>query len=97
MTIKNSKRLRISVFRSNCATYAQIIDDNSGKTLFAACTKSIQDKISPAEKAAKLGEELAQKAKRLKVKDVYFDRGKYKYHGRVKALAEGLRKGGLEF
>ena len=83
----NKKRLRLSVFRSHKYIYAQIIDDQQGVTLAAAKGKE----------SFKAGEELAKRAVKKGVKKVWFDRRKYKYHGRVKALAEGARKGGLEF
>lgn len=82
-----NKRLRLSVFRSNKYIYSQIIDDEKGATLVAARGKQ------PLE----VGKILAKKATKLGIKKVWFDRRRYKYHGRVKALAEGARKGGLEF
>lgn len=91
---------RISVFRSNTEIYAQIIDDATGQTLAAASSK---DKSIAAQKAPKadiakmVGTVLAQKAIDLGIKDVIFDRGGYLFHGRVKALAEGAREGGLQF
>lgn len=81
------KRARLSVFRSNRYIYAQVIDDTKGATLVAA----------KGELPLKVGEEIAQKALKKKIKDVVFDRGRYRYHGRVKALAEAARKGGLNF
>jgi len=80
-------RARLSVFRSNRYIYAQVIDDKKAVTLTAARGKS----------PLKVGEEIAKKALAKKVKDVVFDRGRYRYHGRVKALAEAARKGGLNF
>jgi large subunit ribosomal protein L18 len=83
------KRPRLSIFRSNKSLYAQVIDDEKGVTLAAA---------KGAKNAGeKVGEELAKKAAAKKVKSVVFDRNGFKFHGRVKALAEGARKGGLEF
>lgn len=82
-----SKRPRISVFRSNKYIYCQIIDDETGKTLVAASGKQ----------PSQVGRILAQKALKKGIKKVWFDRGRYKYHGRVKALAEEARKGGLKF
>ncbi len=84
-------RPRLSVFRSNKHIYAQLIDDQAGETLAAA---SGGGDISTA---SKVGKDLAKKALKLKIKKVVFDRGGYKYHGRVKALAEGARQGGLGF
>lgn len=84
---KLGDRPRLSVFRSNKFIYAQIIDDDKSVTLVAA----------KGEKASLVGEDLAKKAVAKKIKDVVFDRGSYKYHGRVKILAEAARKGGLNF
>lgn len=89
---------RLSVFRSNMYISAQIIDDVKGVTLVSAHMKELKDvKGTPTEKAEALGVALAQKAKNAKVTKVVFDKGGYKYHGKVKAFAEALRKGGLEF
>mgnify|MGYP001571146619 CR=1 FL=1 len=101
-------RPRISVFRSNRHIFAQIIDDAMGVTLVSAgdlkSSRSKGSKIKPAlltgrktESARKVGQELAKAAKSKKIEFVAFDRGGYKYQGRVKALAEGARKGGLKF
>jgi len=94
-----AKRPRLSVFRSNKRIYAQLIDDEARKTLLAASEKEIKPKAKQAktEKAKLVGEILAKKALRKKIKQVVFDRGPFRYHGRVKALAEGARKGGLKF
>ncbi|MBP8591149.1 50S ribosomal protein L18 [Candidatus Shapirobacteria bacterium] len=89
---------RLSVFRSSRYISAQIIDDQKGKTLIGVNEKMLQDKKgTKTERAYALGEYLAQRAKDKKIKKVVFDRGAYAYHGRVKALAEGARKGGLVF
>jgi large subunit ribosomal protein L18 len=77
--------------------YAQVIDDSKGKTLVAANEKEITGKATRMEKAAMIGELLAKKSIAKKIKTVVFDKGGYRYHGRVKALADGARKGGLEF
>jgi len=93
-------RPRLSVFRSNKHIYAQIIDDKRGITLISLSDKNIKigEKEEGNTKAAfMVGEELAKKALNKKVSKVIFDRGSYRYHGRVKALAEGARKGGLKF
>lgn len=81
------ERPRLSVFRSNRKIYGQLIDDNKGYTLVAW----------GGEKAEEVGDKLAALAKKKKIKSVVFDRGGYKYHGKVKALAEAARKGGLKF
>lgn len=89
---------RLTVFRSNMYISAQIIDDNKGETLVSVHAKEVKEKTgTPTEKAGILGELLSEKAKAAKVKKVVFDKGGYKYHGKVKAFAEGARKGGLEF
>ncbi|MBI4153525.1 50S ribosomal protein L18 [Candidatus Woesebacteria bacterium] len=95
----SSDRPRLSVFRSNRYLYAQIIDDVKGKTLLSASSKEKEAATlkTNIEKAAKVGETLAKKATKAKIKKVTFDRSGYKYHGIIKALAEGARKGGLEF
>ena len=96
--IKNSGRPRLSVFRSNKEIYAQIVDDSQGKTVASASShdKTVKAKTK-TETASLVGELLAQKGIKAKIKKVVFDKGAYKYHGRVKALAEGARKGGLDF
>lgn len=95
--IDSDTRYRVSIFRSNNDIYAQIIDDAAGVTLVSASSKEIKEKKTPVESAIIVGESLAKKASSIKIVKVYFDRGRYQYHGRVKALAEGLRKGGLNF
>jgi len=98
--IQSEKRGRkIVVFRSNSHILAQVVDLPSGKTLVSVFSKSLNLKESKGkvEVAFKTGEELAKKALKLGVKKVVFDRSGYRYHGRVKALAEGARKGGLNF
>lgn len=94
-----SDRPRLSVFRSNTHIYGQLVNDESGKTLVSCSDLSIKEKTkaTKTQLAEKVGEELAKKAVAKKIKKVIFDRNGFKYHGRVKALAEGARKGGLEF
>ena len=91
------ERPRLSVHISNLHITAQIIDDSVGKTLAYASTIGKDVSGTKAEKAATVGAEIATKAKKAKVKQVAFDRGSRKYHGRVKALADAARKEGLEF
>lgn len=86
---------RLTVFRSNKYIYAQIIDDLKQKTLVSASEKDIQDGGTKIEKAKKVGQVLAEKALEQKIKKVVFDRGEYRYHGRIQALAEGAKEGGL--
>lgn len=90
---------RISVFRSNKYITAQIIDDQKGTTLLHVSEKSedIKEKLNKTQKAEHLGKKLAALAKEKNIKKVVFDRGGYKYHGRVKAMSVGLRSGGLDF
>lgn len=92
----NIDRPRVAVFRSGQHIYAQIIDDNAGKTLVAESDLKVKEGTKK-EKAMKVGESLAQKAIKAKISKVVFDRGGFAYHGRVASLAEGLRKGGLQF
>ena len=91
-------RPRLSVFRSNKGMYIQLIDDLNGKTLVSANTKELKDsKNKKIEISFKLGKLLAEKALKKNISKVVFDRGGYKYHGRVKAVADGAREGGLIF
>jgi large subunit ribosomal protein L18 len=94
----SAERPRISVFRSNRGIFAQLIDDDSGRTIAAVnWTESDLRGLKPMEQAAKAGEVLAERAKAAGVESAVFDRGGYQYHGRVKALADGAREGGLAF
>ena len=97
-----SERPRLSVFRSLTHIYAQIIDDSMGHTLASASTvdKAVSEQtgeMTKTEQARVVGELLAERALSKGIKQVVFDRGGYKYHGRVKALAEAARKAGLDF
>lgn len=89
-------RPRLVVFKSSQHIYAQIIDDHKGWTLVATSDLKL-GQGTKKEKALGVGEEIAKKALQKKVKKVVFDRGGFKFHGRIAALAEGVRKGGLEF
>lgn len=91
-----SDRPRLTVFRSNANIYAQIIDDGKAKTLVAASSKETKE-TKKMEQAQAVGKLIAEKAKTAKIKTVVFDKGAYKFHGRVKALADGAREGGLVF
>ena len=92
-----AERPRISVFRSNRGIHAQLIDDLDGRTLAAvAWTESDLRGLKPMEQASKAGELLARRAKAAGVEAALFDRGGYRYHGKVKAFAEGVREGGLK-
>lgn len=95
-------RPRLSIFRSGKQIYAQIIDDVKGVTVAAASTveKDVKDKIKNGankEAATEVGKLVAQRAKKAGIEKVVFDRGRFLYHGRVKALADGAREGGLNF
>jgi len=97
---KVSKRNRLSVFRSNTHIYAQLIDDIKGVTLASSSSleKSIKDqKLSKKNTAEVVGKEIAKKIISKGIKDVSFDRGKYKYHGLIKILADSARSEGLNF
>jgi len=89
-------RPRMSVFRSNKQIYVQVIDDEAGKTLVAASSLG-QEAYPKKEQAFKVGEAVAKKALEAGISEVVFDRNGYLYHGRVKEVAEGARKGGLKF
>ena len=92
-----AERPRISVFRSNRSIHAQLIDDLSGRTLAAVSwTEGDLRGLKPMEQAGKAGELLAERAKAAGVDSALFDRGGYRYHGKVKAFADGVREGGLK-
>ncbi len=96
--IGTSVRPRLSVYRSNKYIYAQLIDDFEGHTLASA--SSLEDGVdeeSPTDESRRVGELLAERAQEEGIEAVIFDRGGYKYHGRVEAVAEGVRDGGLDF
>jgi len=94
-----AERPRLFVFRSNRGVFAQLIDDDAGKTVAGASWLELPKsfKGDKTEQAAEVGKRLAAAAKKAGVESVVFDRGGYLYHGRVKALAEGAREGGLSF
>jgi len=90
---------RLSVYRSNTSIYCQIIDDTKGHTLAFASSadSSITAKVNKTEQAKAVGKLIAEKAKSANINNIVFDRSGYLYHGRVKALADGAREGGLVF
>jgi large subunit ribosomal protein L18 len=93
-----SVRPRLSVFKSNKAIYAQVIDDAKGHTLLATSSKDLDKKGGVTLSISKtVGQKLAEKALACGIKDIVFDRNGYLYHGNIKALAEGAREGGLNF
>ena len=94
----SAERPRISVFRSNRGIFAQLIDDEAGRTLASVnWIEADLRSLKPMEQAKRAGELLAERAKAAGIETAVFDRGGYQYHGRVKALAEGAREGGLIF
>ena len=92
-----AEKPRLSVYRSNKEIYAQVVDDKSGKTLASATSLKGKVKGTKIEQATEVGKQLAGVATKAGVSTVYFDRNGYLYHGRVKALADGAREGGLKF
>jgi large subunit ribosomal protein L18 len=95
--IGSAERPRLAVYRSNRHIYAQVIDDVAGRTLAAASTLALSEGDDPKAKAKAVGTQVAEKAKAAGVERVTFDRGGFRYHGRVQAVAEGAREAGLEF
>ena len=93
----SAERPRVSIFRSNRGSHAQLVDDVSGRTLAAVVwTEADLRDLKPMEQAGKAGELLAERAKAAGVESALFDRGGYRYHGKVKAFADGVREGGLK-
>lgn len=92
-----AQKPRLSVYRSNKAIYAQLIDDSNGTTMVSTSSRSIADKATKVEISVMVGKALAEKAIAAGLTTCVFDRNGYLYHGRVKALAEGAREGGLNF
>lgn len=92
-----AERPRLSVYRSNKQIYAQVINDEEGKTIASFTSRKLDDKGNKTEIAKKVGLELAKVAKDAGIESVVFDRGGYLFHGRVAALAAGAREGGLKF
>jgi large subunit ribosomal protein L18 len=94
----SAERPRLSVYRSNRGVFAQLIDDDAGKTLASVSwTEPGLRKLGTMEQAKKAGAQLAERAKKAGVETCVFDRGGYRFHGRVAAIAEGAREGGLKF
>ena len=95
------ERPRVAVFKSNQYIYAQVIDDKAGKTLasvsnYGGKKSKVKTKTKKSEDASKIGEALAGKMKKIGITEAVFDRGGFKFHGRVKAIADGLKKGGIK-
>jgi large subunit ribosomal protein L18 len=96
----SAQKPRLSVFRSNRDIYVQLIDDASGTTIASASSREkdiVAQKGNKVDASKKVGEAIAKKSQEMGIKNVVFDRGGYLYHGRVKAVADGAREGGLEF
>jgi large subunit ribosomal protein L18 len=94
----SAERPRLSVFRSNRGVFAQLVDDASARTIVAvAWTEPELRELKSMEQAKRVGEVLAERAKQAGIETCVFDRGGYRYHGRVRALADGAREGGLKF
>ena len=94
----SAERPRLSVYRSNRGVFVQLVDDDAGKTLASvAWTEPELRKLGSMEQAKKAGSELADRAKKAGIETCVFDRGGYRFHGRVAAIAEGAREGGLKF
>ncbi|SIQ02822.1 LSU ribosomal protein L18P [Chryseobacterium sp. RU37D] len=95
----SSELPRLSVYKSNKEIYAQLIDDNSGKTLASASSreKGVEANGTKTEVSAAVGKAIAAKAKAAGIENIVFDRNGFVYHGRIKALADGAREGGLKF
>lgn len=92
-----AERPRLSVYRSNKEIYAQLVDDNSGVTIASASSREAKANGTKSEQSASVGKLIAEKAKSKGVETVVFDRNGFVYHGRIKALADGAREGGLKF
>lgn len=97
--VGTAERPRLSVYRSNRFMFAQIVDDESGKPVCGLWEKKLPDKKGekPVDRAGRFGEEFGKLIQKKKVETVVFDRGGYKYHGRIKEFAEGVRKQGIKF
>ena len=91
-----SSKPRFNVFRSNTHIYAQLIDDEAGKTLVSASSHEVKGKGNKSDLASQVGKLAAEKALKAGIKEAVFDRGGYQYHGRIKNLAEGAREAGLK-
>ena len=95
--VGTSERPRLSVFKSNKALYAQLVDDAKGHTVAAANSSELGSKTNNIDNSKQVGAKLAERAKAAGVESVLFDRSGYQYHGKIKALADGAREGGLKF
>ncbi len=90
------QRPRLSVYKSNKALYVQLIDDVNSKTIASSSTKSLKLKGNNIKNSKKIGKDIAKKIKKLKIKEIVFDRGGYIYHGKIKAVADTIRDEGIK-
>ncbi|CAN5467424.1 50S ribosomal protein L18 [soil metagenome] len=97
LAVGTEARPRLAVYRSNRQIYAQLIDDSSGRTLVSASSQKVREGGDPTTRAKAVGRAVGRRAADAGIKRVTFDRGGFRYHGRVKSLAEGAREGGLDF
>ncbi|MBT5827708.1 MAG: 50S ribosomal protein L18 [Alphaproteobacteria bacterium] len=97
LRLSKVSRVRLSVFISNANIHAQLIDDQSSKTIASSSTKLLKLKSANIDSATKVGSDIANKAKEANINTIVYDRGGYLYHGKVKALAEAARENGLKF
>lgn len=97
LAVGTEARPRLAVYRSNRQIYAQLIDDSAGRTLVSASSLKVQEGKDPTTRAKAVGLAVATRAADAGIRQVTFDRGGFRYHGRVKSLAEGAREGGLDF
>lgn len=95
--VGTAERPRLAVYRSNRHIYAQVIDDFAHSTLVSSSTLAVGGSGDPKERAKAVGADVAQKAKQAGIARVVFDRGGFRYHGRIQSVADGAREGGLEF
>ena len=95
--VGTAERPRLAVYRSNRHIYAQVIDDFSHSTIASSSTLAVEGKGNPKELAKAVGADVAKKAKQAGIDRVIFDRGGFRYHGRIQSVAEGAREGGLDF
>jgi large subunit ribosomal protein L18 len=95
--VGTSERPRLSVFKSNKAVYAQLVDDSNGHTVAAANSIELGTKTNNIDNSKQVGSKLAERAKAAGIESILFDRSGYQYHGKIKALADGAREGGLKF
>ncbi len=92
-----AKRPRLNIYKSNAGMYLQLIDDENSKTLIGLHSREVKKKGTKTELDFEVGKQIVEKAKKIKIEDIVFDRGGFSFHGRVKAVADGAKEGGLKF